>query len=213
MIICLLSDSIIKYILSKLLNKGGNYMYDKINSLKNIVKKGLNVHKFYIPNNYNQYKDLINELKFCTIRTDHKTQSQDLPFYIFNIQKDNENKLNEIWIESQEKEYKLIISNGIQYDNIQEYNMVVRFRENGEFLFEASELKIPLRHMYRHPLLSCSGNLKDEVSQWEVYNARYGILTLYNHQLFNKWLEITKYPIPVGNKKENIIFWQIIDDK
>ena len=197
-------------------------MYNKINSLKTIVNKGLNVHSFYIPNTYEEYKNLINEFKFCTIRTDHKFMSQDLPFYVFNIEKDSEDKLNSIWNESQEKEYKLIISNGIQYDNIQEYNMVVKFNERGDFLFEASELKIPLRHMYRYSLLSCSGNISDEVSQWEVYNTRYGInkinikndlLTLYNYQLFDKWLEITKYPIPVGIKNNNIVFWQIIDDK
>ena len=197
-------------------------MYSKINSLKIIINKGLNVHNFYIPYNYDQYKLLLNELKFCTIRTDYKTIPQDLPFYEFNIEKDDENKLNSIWNESKEKEYKLIISNGIQYDNIQEYNMVVKFNEKGDFLFEASELKIPLRHMYRYPLLSCSGNIADEISQWEIYNARYGInklnikndlLTLYNYQLFDKWLEITKYPIPVGVKNNNIVFWQIIDSK
>jgi len=197
-------------------------MYDKINNLKSILKQGLNVHEFHIPNTYKEYKKLINEFKICTIRTDHKKISQDLPFYIFNTEKDNKEKLNTIWIETIGREYKLIISNGIQYDNIQEYNMVVKLHKNGDFLFEASELKIPLRHMYRYPLLSCSGNLKDEVSQWEVYNARYGInkiyikndlLTLYNYGIFDRWLEITKYPVPVGVKKENIVFWQIIDSK
>ena len=194
-------------------------MYNKIKSLQTIVNKGLNVHKFYIPDTHEEYKNLINEFKFCTIRTDHRIMSQDLPFYVFDIEKDNEDKLNSIWEESQEKEYKIIISNGIQYDNIQEYNMVVKFNEKGDFLFEASELKIPLRHMYRYPLLSCSGNLKDEVSQWEVYNARYGInkiyikndlLSLYNYQLFNKWLEITKYPIQVGTKNKNIVFCRLL---
>jgi len=194
-------------------------LYNKIKSLQTIVNKGLNVHKFYIPDTHEEYKNLINEFKFCTIRTDHRIMSQDLPFYVFDIEKDNEDKLNSIWEESQEKEYKIIISNGIQYDNIQEYNMVVKFNEKGDFLFEASELKIPLRHMYRYPLLSCSGNLKDEVSQWEVYNARYGInkiyikndlLSLYNYQLFNKWLEITKYPIQVGTKNKNIVFCRLL---
>ena len=93
-------------------------MYNKIKSLNTIVNKGLNVHNFYTPNTYEEYKNLINEFKFCTIRTDHKFISQDLPFYVFNIKKDNEEKLDSIWNESQEKEYKLIISNGIQYDNI-----------------------------------------------------------------------------------------------
>ena len=44
-------------------------------------------------------------------------------------------------------------------------------------------------------------------------NIKNDLLTLYNYQLFDKWLEITKYPIPVGVKNNNIVFWQIIDDK
>jgi hypothetical protein len=180
---------------------------------------GLNVHNFYIPNTYEEYKNITHQLKFCTIRTDHKFITEDLPFYIYDSNKDSEDKLISIWNESQQKEFKLIISNGIQYDNIQEYNMVIKLQKNGDFIFEASELKIPLRHMYRHPLLSCSGDISDEIPQWDIYNARYGInkinikndlLTLYNYQIFDKWLEVTKYPIPVGIKNNNIIFWQII---
>lgn len=194
-------------------------MFNKIKSLNNIINLGLNVHKFYIPNTYEEYCDLINKFKLCTIRTDHKFITEDLPFYIYDSNKDNETKLNSIWNEAQKKEFKLIISDGIQYDTIQEYNMVIKLQNNGDFIFEASELKIPLRHMYRHPLLSCSGNISNEISQWDIYNKRYGIdkinikkdlLLLYNYQLFDKWLEITKYPIPVGIKNTNIIFWQII---
>jgi hypothetical protein len=194
-------------------------MYNKIKSLQSIVDKGLNVHKFYIPDTYQEYSHLIEKLKFCTIRTDHAIITEDLPFYIFNSSKDTIQKMNDIWNDCLTKEYKLIISDGIQYDNVQEYNLVTKIQENGDFIFEASELKIPLRHMYRHPLLSCSGNIADEISQWEVYNARYGInkinikqdlLTLYDYQIFDKWLETTKYPIPVGTQNTNIIFWQII---
>lgn len=194
-------------------------MYNKIKSLNKIVDMGLNVHQFFIPDSYEEYKGLVNQLEFCTIRTDHKTKTEDLPFYIFNNKKDNIDKLNSIWNDSLQNEYKLIISNGIQYDNIQEYNMVVKLQKNGDFVFEASELKVPLRHMYRYPLLSCSGNLSDEVSEWKVYNARFGVdkttikndlLSLYTYQIFDKWLEITKYPVQVGIKNNNIIFWQII---
>jgi len=194
-------------------------MFNKIKSLNNIVNLGLNVHKFYIPDTFEEYQNLINKFGLCTLRTDHKVITEDLPFYVFNQEKDTDEKLNSIWNDSQEKEYKLIISNGIKYDTIQEYNMVVKLQRNGDFLFEASELKIPLRHMYRHPLLSCSGNLSEDIQLWDVYNARYGInkltirndlLTLYNYQIFDKWLEVTKYPIQVGIKNENIIFWQII---
>ncbi len=194
-------------------------MYNKINSLNKIVNMGLNIHRFYIPNTYEEYTNLVNKLEFCTLRTDHKTKTEDLPFYIFNNKKDNVDKLNTIWNESRDKEYKLIISDGIKYDNIQEYNMVIKLQKNGDFIFEASELKVPLRHMYRYSLLSCTGNISEEISEWKVYNARYGInktiikndlLSLYNYEIFNKWLEITKYPISAGTKNNNIIFWQII---
>jgi hypothetical protein len=170
-------------------------MLNKIASLNKLIDMGINVHKFYIPNTYDEYKTIVNELGFCTLRTDHKDKTEDLPFYIFNSSKDNEDKLNSIWNESQQNEYKLIISNGIKYDSVQEYNMVIKLQKNGDFVFEASELKVPLRHMYRHPLLSVSGNISEEVSEWKIYHARYGVdkttikkdlLSLYNYQIFDK---------------------------
>ena len=195
-------------------------MFDKIKSLNNIVNLNLNLHKFYIPDTYEEYRNLVYKFELCTIRTDHKFISEDLPFYIFNKQKDNDEYLDLIWDKALGKQYKLIISDGIKYDNIQKYNMVAKIQKNGDFLFEASDLKIPLRHMYRHPasLLSCTGNLSDGIHLWHMFNKRYGIdkliirrdlLTLYNCGLFDKWLEVTKYPIPVGVKRENIVFWQI----
>jgi hypothetical protein len=71
--------------------------------------------------------------------------------------------------------------------------------------------------MYRHPasLLSCCGNLSEGIHLWNVFNKRYGInklcirrdlLTLYNFDLFDKWLEVTKYPMKVGMKKRDIVF-------
>jgi hypothetical protein len=96
--------------------------------------------------------------------------------------------------------------------------MVVKIQKNGDFIFEASELKIPLRHMYKHSLLFCLGNISDNIHQWFIHKQRYGLnktiikddlLTIYNYQLFDKWLEITKYPIGVGIKNNRIVFWQI----
>jgi len=194
-------------------------MYDKITSLNKIVDMGLNVHKFYIPNNLDEFKTICNEFEFCTIRTDHRDRSEDLPFYLYDKSKDSKNRLNQIWDETQQGEYKLIIANAIQFDNIQEYNMVIKIQENGDFIFEASELKIPLRKMYEHPLLSCEGNIVDKPSRWKIYNNREALnkntinndlLTLYNFEIFNKWLEVTKYPIPVGIQNDKIVFWQII---
>ena len=195
-------------------------MFDKIESLNKIINLGLNLHKFYIPATYEEYRNLTDKFELCTIRTDHKYISEDLPFYIFNKQKDNDEYLDLIWDEAQAKQYKLIISDGIKYDNIQKYNMVTKIQKNGDFIFEASDLKIPLRHMYRHPssLLSCTGNLSEGIHLWHMFNKRYGIdkliikrdlLTLYNCGLFDQWLEVTKYPIPVGVKDEHIVFWQI----
>lgn len=196
-------------------------MFDKIESLNSIVKLNLNLHQFYIPETYEEYIKLTNEFELCTIRTDHKYISEDLPFYIFDKQKEQDDEyLDLIWNEAQGQQYKLIISNGIHYDKFQKYNMVVKLQKNGDFLFEASDLKIPLRHMYRHPasLLSCTGNLSEGIHLWHMFNKRYGInklfikkdlLTLYNYGLFDTWLEITKYPIKVGTKNEDIVFWQL----
>lgn len=194
-------------------------MFNKINSLKSIVKLGLNVHRFYIPNSYKEYIKLLQDLSFCTIRTDHETIKENLPFYIVNTQKNDMRLIDNIWDEAQQNNYKLIISDGIKYDSIQEYNLVTKINENGDFIFEASELKIPLRHMYRYPLLSCYGNIADKISDWDIINNKYGLdkrtikrdlEILYTYGIYNKWLEVTKYPQGVGIKNEPIVFWQII---
>lgn len=192
-------------------------LYEKINSLNKLVDKGLNVHSFYIPTTYIEFEDLLINLKYCTIRTAHREITKDMPFYIFNIGIDKP-RIKEIWQESVNSGYRLIVSDGIKYDNIQSYNMVVKLSRNGDFIFEASELKIPLRHMYRHPLLSCSGNIKGGVRDWEVYNNRntidkrnikHVLEELYTYEIFDKWLEITKYPTEVGIRNKDIVFWQI----
>lgn len=193
-------------------------MYNKIKSIQKIVEMELNMHRFFIPNSYQEFINVLIAMKNCTIRTDHAFKTENLPFYIYDTA-DGFKKAEKIWSEAETEEYKLIISDGIKYDNIQEYNMVVKIDKRGEFIFEASEMKIPLRHMYSYPLLSCSGNIADKVTKWEVYNQRYGINKLdikrdleelYLYHIFNKWLEITKYPIPVGVQNQKTIFWQVI---
>ncbi len=192
-------------------------MYKKIQSMMDVVNMGLNTHRFVIPETYEEFSKVLHEFQRCTIRTDHKTKTKNLPFYVYDARKDGDIS-DTIWAESQQNHYKMIISDGIKYDPIQEYNMVVKMQKNGDFFFEASELKIPLRHMYRYPLLSCAGNIAEEVSTWIIYNNRYGLdrtsikqnlEDLYTHQIFDCWLEVTKYPIPVGIKKDKIVFWQL----
>jgi hypothetical protein len=193
--------------------------YKKINSLMNLVKRGLNTHVFYIPETYWGYLNLVYTLSCCTVRTDHAVVSEDLPFYIINLAVDSTEYIQNIWDQAVLNEYKLIVSDGIKFDEVKKYNMVIKIEKNGDFIFEASAKKVPLRRMYRYPLLSCSGNIADEVSEWAVYNSIPGINRidlkkdieeLYTLQIFGKWLELTKYPLPVGILQKDIVFWQII---
>lgn len=186
---------------------------------------GLNIHNFTIPECYMEFAYAVLNRGKCTIRTDHAWKTDDLPFYVISITEENntigkfiEDRVSDIWDIAYQEGYKLIISDGIKFDPIQEYNMTVKLEKNGDFIFEASELKIPLRHMYRHPLLSCCGNVADDVRGWHIFNQRFGLdrisikkdlELLYTYEFFGKWLEITKYPEGVGTKNENIIFWQI----
>ena len=198
---------------------GGTWcMYRKIESLKEITKIGLNTHRYFIPNSYAEYRGLLRSLGVCTVRTDHSNKTKDLPFYVVNIHETEMEQVEFIWSDSIKNEYKLIISDGIKYDNIKEYNIVVKFNRNGDFIFDASELKVPLRHMYRYPLLSASGNIADSVSQWDVIHNKIGVNKLsikkdleimYTYGVYNRWLEATKYPKEVGINKENIVLWQI----
>jgi hypothetical protein len=111
-------------------------MFDKIQSLNDIITLDLNVHQFHIPETYEECVALVDEFGLCTIRTDHKYISEDLPFYIFDKQKEaNDEYLDSIWDEAQGKQYKLIISNGIQYDQFQKYNMVAKnTKERGLYI-------------------------------------------------------------------------------
>jgi len=193
-------------------------MFAKIESFKKLVSLGLNVHRYFIPESYEEYVDTVKDLTVCTIRTDHQSIVVDLPFYVMDTTKCHPLVVESIWKTALKNDYKLIISDGIKYDPIQEYNLVARFESNGDFIFDASELKIPLRHMYRCPMLSCYGNISEEVSEWTIINNKYGLdrciikhdlELLYSYQLYNQWLEVTKYPKGVGIQHEPIVFWQI----
>lgn len=199
-------------------------MFNKIASLNNLKNAGLNVHNFEVPEDFSQLWFLIKRFKQCTIRYDHNEITESLPFEVVHENEwEDFNKLFErislLWYDSLRNNFKLIVADGLKYDPIQEYNMTVKFQKNGDFIFEASELKIPQRHMYRHPLLSCSGNIASTIHEWEIHNNRYGLdktiikrdlERLYVYNIFDKWLELTKYPEPVGIYKKDIVFWQVL---
>lgn len=180
------------------------------------------MHEYVIPETFVELCNYVTHYDKCTIRTDHKEITNDLPFYIIDSTKKSYLiELANIWTEAKEKSYKLIVTNGIKYDPIQNYNFVVRFSSNGNFTCEASDLKVPLRHMYRYPekLLSVSGNISDDIQEWKIYNNANGVNRIelkhdleevYTMQIMDRFIECTKYPFPVGIFKKQIVYWQIV---
>lgn len=194
-------------------------MLDKIKSLIYLDSKGLNHHLWYTAETFLSFKHIIKSLgNFCTIRTDHLEKENDLPFFI--VKNETEERLKEIWDIIEIGNYVPIISNGIKYDVDQLYNLCLKIESDGSFIFEASTLKIPLRHMYRYPdeLLSAYGNISDRPNQWNFVNNTYGIdrfqllkvlQKIYTLGIYNKYIECTVYPYSVGVFDDNIVFWEI----
>lgn len=192
-------------------------MFKKIESLKKIKERGLNTHRFVLPNSKDEFIGVLNSLEHCTIRTDHKDKTEQLPFYVYN--NDNIETIEKIWGEIEKEEYKTIVSDGIKYDNIQEYNIVTKIQKNGDFIFEASALKIPLRNMYKYDMTLCIGNICEELTEWnriktvlglDLTRIRRDLNEIYSFGIYDRWLEITKYPINVGEQEKKFVFWQVI---
>lgn len=194
-------------------------MLSKIQSLVFLDTKKLNHHLWYTAAQFESFMYTIRALgNFCTIRTDHPTKENDLPFFI--VDHESEERLMEIWKIIDDGNYVPIISNGIKFDKDQLYNMCIKIESDGSFLFEASILKIPLRHMYRYPddLLSAYGNISDKPNQWTFINNTYGIdrfqlkkilEKIYTLGIYNKYIECTVYPYSVGVFDDNIVYWEI----
>jgi hypothetical protein len=200
-------------------------MYKKIESLQRIKQLGLNLHNFFIPESFKEFLNLAFKLRHFTIRTDAEYISQDLPFFIVNIEEIDmvHSHLLDIWNKIKDKDCKAILSDGIKHDKVQVYNMCINLQKNGDFILEASHLKIPLRKMYAFPndLLSCVGNICESPIHWLYENKTYminrynlwkdivNLYANYNEILFNNWAEITKYPKNVGIQNKDIVFWQL----
>lgn len=184
------------------------------------MDKGLNIHEFVVPDSYEEFLKVLENYNFtCTIRSDNQRKNLILPFYI--ITEENNSLFRTIWEISLLNNDKLIVTNGLKYDKLQSYNIVVKFDLNGDFIFEASSKKVPLRTMYKYPeyLLSAYGNIDDRLGDWKVIHEVYGLdrrmlyndlYKLYELRLFNRYLECTFYPIEVGIYKKDYVIWQIV---
>ena len=192
-------------------------MYEKIRNLKILQSQGLNVHEYVVPNSLLELITSVGKWDTCSIRTDAKYATNDLPFYTIKPD-DKVQKLLDIWAEAEANEHKLIVANELRYDPIQICNLTVWFDRSGNFQSEVSAVKVPLRKMHSYPnsLLYCKGSIWEKPKEWEKLN-NVGIIDksllqdvlfkLYNYKLFNQWLECTVYPEPVGVRGENIVFW------
>lgn len=195
---------------------------NKRQSFEYLKQLGLNIHKYYVPQSFKEFYDLANNLVYFTVRTDIDTAHKgNLPFYIIDMHDINQSpSLYSIWEHSTRNNLVLIVSDAIHYDKDQKYNAVVNISKDGKFMLEASALKIPLRKMYEHPanLLTITGSIASPISTWQVPLPRYGIDRielrnlleyLYSLKIYDRNLELTVYPYPVGVLYEPIVFWQI----
>jgi len=111
----------------------------------------------------------------------------------------------------------LIVSDGRNYDPQMRYNVCIRIERDGDFVCEMSPLKIPLRHMYEHPLMCVTGNIIEPKHWWDVWGKQNADLrevkdivqTIYSKEILGKYIECTTYNIPVGILKEDMVYWHI----
>ena len=71
----------------------------------------------------------------------------------------------------------------------------------------------------RGNIFIAEGNITDKLRDIQFYGTvnfdKKAILQdiqyLYTKEIFNKWIEFTRYPIRVGINNEKFVFWQIRD--
>lgn len=179
----------------------------KYNALMKLKNKKLNIHttelaycKADILNLIQKHGDAF------SVREDSNIILTDLPFYTDINDIPDSPTVGDSWI----------FSNGRKYDANQLLNFVATVHSDGNFEIESSELKIPLRHMYRYPesLSYVTGNICDKPQDWKIrgnVNIKYVekcIYFMFTRYIFER-VECTLYPYGVGIFNEPIVFWQI----
>ena len=122
--------------------------YSKIASILKIKNQGLNIHNTVISEKVEEILKVAKDYGMFTIRTDRVTKwekgwegKSEFPFIVQDTPTNNyeqlENKLNQLASEG----FVFIISDGIKYDKIQDYNAVAILKVNGDFRIEARQKK------------------------------------------------------------------------
>lgn len=187
--------------------------------LKKLEEQGVNVHEY---KEIRSLEELIHYVELhpnMSVRFDDEYGTTDLPFYV--IDNGNRELLTTIALEAEHGKYTMLVSNGHQYDAGQVCNFVGRVDLTGKFELEYSTKKIPLRHMYRSGTTSVRGNYGesstyDYLNQFENPISKKDlelILTyLFKMKIYNRDIEGTLYPYPVGVQKQNIVIWQVREE-
>ena len=191
--------------------------YQKIESINDMVRKGLPVHEFVICSTYDEIISAVKKFNhYCTIRTDEPSRSKDLPFIVITSPECIKNIPSIIG----NTERRYIVTNGLKYDNHLLYNMVYHMDMDGTFSCEFSTENVPLRKMYQHPqfLTNISGNINDNIRDFDVLwgTSRIDLrlikdrmITLYEHYIYDRYAEIAVYKCDLDNTKKDYVFWQI----
>lgn len=199
--------------------------YSKVKSLQSLLMSGLNVHEFYVCKNFESlWQSYIALGKECTIRTDkaYAKPGSQLGFFIARYIAPSE--LKKIADVIKQNGCIAIISNGLKYDDHLRYNIVYKIEENGDFYCEFSRLKVPLRHMYRHPetLNSASGNIDELLKYWNRHVSKQEKYRIdfreirellreeYKLGMFGKTVEMSVYNVKCGILNKNKVYWEII---
>lgn len=200
---------------------------NKLETLRSLESKGLNVHNYvaFNPKNLNVIggKREILHIKpsgSYTVRFDrYGGFSADLPFAVLDSNQFDIVDFCSLRKSAEKLGCYLIISDGRQYDKYLKYNIVCKVEHTGSFFYEFSPLQVPLRHMYRYPTSCVIGNLSDSKESWHIEKTASAQVNLpevkrivwdiYARQIHGRFIECTLYTRPVGQLNTNMVFWHI----
>lgn len=193
----------------------------KLDSLIYLQNKGLNIHNYEVVRDRYHLGGICKSYKNCSIRFDREKGDLQLPFTLMEQLNGQDNwditDILNIYNKAEELGCYLIVSDGRNYDPDMRYNICVKVEQKGEFICEMSPLKVPLRHMYKHPLMCVTGSLIEPKHWWDIWGEQTAnmrevkeiVETVYSKGIIEKFVECTTYNKKVGILNEEMVFWHI----
>ena len=171
-------------------------MREKVESIKRLKAMGLNMHKTVISEDAEEIEAIAKNWQRFSIRTDGLHRLRDMPFFMQKeyLDKTGDADLKKFLKQGMQDDLCFIIADGIKHDDIQLYNGVARISPNADFSLEMCTAKVPLRKMYGYPTFKTL--MRD-------------LLDLYGLQIWGKYIEFTKYPVPIGEGASPYVFWEV----